>query len=164
MRLLRFIAITTKHKRASLDDAKDLSVSNKLTLRQALRQFEKNLSSQIQNGFSIQGAGSNGHSSQAHPAGEASATPSEWLEMWRDLIDLHDRVDKFLAFCAKYGLDPTDPSVWLLDSTPLVAVPNPVPVTDDSRYAQMMCRLVPITSGMSDYWLLRAPFGPYQFA
>jgi len=75
----------------------------------------------------IQSTSGNGRQVVFAEPGSAGPTPLEMLELWRELIDLHDRVK------ADLGESPTDAEI----------------------YAAMMAELRPVKSVGSDHTLLR---------
>jgi len=96
-------------------------------LRTWLRAQETALAATLDTGQTIQSTSGNGRQVVFAEPGSAGPTPLEMLELWRELIDLHDRVK------AALGESPTDAEI----------------------YAAMMAEVRPIKSVGSDHTLLR---------
>ena len=93
--LTLYVAITTNMKRASLDDAWD--ESRKLgSLRKTLRSFEKQ-AREVVSGGSVSNIAANGRSTAFSLYGPGGITPSELVDLWRELVDLFDAVKASLG-------------------------------------------------------------------
>ena len=86
--------VSTRIKRASLDDAFDASVTAAITLRAQLRLYETAARAAIASGQVISSVsatnGAGGRSTSFFQV--EGMSPVETLEMWRELIDLNDLV------------------------------------------------------------------------
>jgi hypothetical protein len=120
--------LNTPIKRASLDDAYDASlVAPAVTLRVKLRSYETAARTRISSGQLIASTSANGHSTSFSTPGSDGLSPSEVVELWRELIDLHDQVKTDI------GGSPSDAVVK----------------------AEMMARLVPCFESEGDFSALR---------
>jgi hypothetical protein len=151
------VATTTSIKRAFLEDAFDASKANGKGLRATLRENESNARSSIAAG-SLASISANGRS---HTFAMRGLAPEGVVDLWRELIDLHDSSKQWLTHCAKYALNPVEAELYEL---PLSAAANPVPVTDADIYEWMIGsssvdgsvrnwhgKLIAITEVRSDY-------------
>ncbi|MGC3961312.1 MAG: hypothetical protein QM813_26315 [Verrucomicrobiota bacterium] len=91
------MAVSTKLKAAFLDDAWDAAPQGDGGLRQQLRAFETSARKSISAG-SIASISSDG---QSHTYSTSGLSQEEVVELWRDLITLHDRTKAQLESAAQ---------------------------------------------------------------
>ncbi|HOX01414.1 MAG TPA: hypothetical protein PKW32_03455 [Verrucomicrobiota bacterium] len=116
-------------KRSRLEAAWEAAQASEppTAIRTWLRAQETALAATLDTGQTIQSTSGNGRQVVFAEPGSAGPTPLEMVELWRELIDLHDRVQ------ADLGESPTD----------------------DEIYAGMMAEVRPVKSLRSDHTLLR---------
>lgn len=112
--------VKTKHLRGMLEDAWDVCPNDASTLRETLRNFERAARELISAG-AISSISKNS-ASQTYQYGSTTFSSEAVAEHWRELIDLHDRVQAAL----------TDKS-------------------DEAVYAEMMLQLVPVYGFTKDF-------------
>jgi hypothetical protein len=119
--------------RGALDDAYDVSVTNKIPLRNQLRVFETQARNSISQG-SLSHVGMGGRSTGFSNYGQGQVTPAQWQLVWRFLIDNFDAV---FARLAQFEQPKTDPAVKAELNCELVAVTQSYP--DFSEYDLPKC-------------------------
>lgn len=158
------MAVTTAIKRASLDDAWDAAkVANKDNpdLRAQLRKNES-LARKAVAGGSLAAVSANRRTSEFAPQGPGQVTPTEAVELWRELISLYNRAYRWVKWCLDRGLDANDAEATGVQSVDLVE--NPTAITDALVYEWMVGSealkdsprdwpgmLITVTEATSDY-------------
>jgi hypothetical protein len=152
--------ISTALKRASLEDAWDTAkAAAPIDLRKALRDNEKKARAAIAGG-SFSQVSANRRSSAFSMAGPGQITPSETVELWRELIDTYDSSKKWLNDCAAIGLDPDEAEVI---GFPVGAtqVQSPETVAEEDIFNWLMSHMVATSEIRSDFSGLTSTGVPY---
>jgi hypothetical protein len=110
-------------------------------------------------GGSIASVTANGRSTVFALPSQATYTPKQMSQLWRELVDFYDGCRKFLEFCELYDLDADDVELNGAPSPLPAANPNPTAVTDATLFTWMMDHLIPITEIRSDYSQMRTAMG-----
>ena len=124
--------VSTRIKRASLDDAYDAAVAAPIALRVQLRAYETTARSAVSTGQIISQVSARDRSTSfSLPDSELleGMTPVAMVEMWRELVDLFDYV------YAGLGGTPTDQAV----KNEMMALLQPAHELQPSNFHSVLC-------------------------
>lgn len=127
------MAITAALKRSALEDCWDTLKASGITLRDALRQQEKEARTAIASG-SMRSVAGLGRSSVMATHGPGEITTTETVELYRWLIDFFGQSLQWLNFAANYGLDAFQVELGGRPTTLGALVANPVVLDLTTRW------------------------------
>ena len=143
---------STSLKRASLEDAYDAAVAAQRTLRVQLRLYETEARKSAQAARTYKSISANGRQTVNQ---DVSGATDENVNLWRELIDLHDQGKAFLDKCTLYNLDPDAAELDGMPSPLPAPVNNPAAVSDATLKTWMLAHLIAVTEFRHDHSSLR---------